>query len=276
MAEHENNEDYIKNIVGIRRRPNMTRKEFYDHHFRVHGYLSDAPQDKNIKPHKYMQTHVFDSAFGNSPEGPNANHSWVGRDDVTELFFRDLAHLGSSSSSPYLALKIAPDGPKFAESGSPTAILAPEKRVSLKIDIVAPAIPEGKRTVAILFVSFADKSMIDSEQAEKVLSPKLVDALQTHPPKDAWGLIVNVDIDLGFDMMAFFDCSSVTSIREAQNTFYRDTAEYVSPNNSFILFGVEGLINDMDKDIRFDVQNQPRLDELPGLSHLDGLDYTAL
>jgi hypothetical protein len=50
MASQENNENFIKNVVGVRRRPNMTRKEFYDHHFRVHGYLSDAPDDKSVKP----------------------------------------------------------------------------------------------------------------------------------------------------------------------------------------------------------------------------------
>ncbi|KAJ0416227.1 hypothetical protein BJY00DRAFT_317113 [Aspergillus carlsbadensis] len=291
MSSSENNEDFVKNIVGVRRRPNMTRKEFYDHHYRVHGYLSDYPEDKDIKPHKYMQTHVFDSAFGNSLEGLNANHPWVGRDDVTELYFRDLAHLGSTFSSPYLGEKIAPDGLKFAESGPPTAVLAREKRVPLKSEI-SLAVPEGSRTVAMLFLSLGN-GLTDSEKVEKLVSPILAHALQSQAPKDAWGLIVNVDIDLGFDMMAFFggkdmptwrlvykvlikDRASTTNIRKAQGAFYEAAAEYINSNDSFILFGIEGLINDVDRDLSFDLGRQPRLDELPGPSHLDDLQYSTL
>jgi hypothetical protein len=98
-----------------------------------------------------MQTHIFDSAFGNSSEGPNANHPWVGRDDVTELYFRDVAHLGSTFSSAYVHDKIMGDGPKFAEAGPPTTVMAREKRVPFNANF-SPEVPEGQRTVAILFL----------------------------------------------------------------------------------------------------------------------------
>lgn len=41
---------HIKQIAAGRRKPNMTRKEFFDHRFRIHGSLSDAIEDKDQKP----------------------------------------------------------------------------------------------------------------------------------------------------------------------------------------------------------------------------------
>lgn len=34
---------HIKQIVAIRRKPSLTRQEFFDYHFQVHGKLSQAP-----------------------------------------------------------------------------------------------------------------------------------------------------------------------------------------------------------------------------------------
>lgn len=44
------NENLIKQVVSIRRKPDMTRKEFLDHHFRIHGFISDEPGDPDHKP----------------------------------------------------------------------------------------------------------------------------------------------------------------------------------------------------------------------------------
>lgn len=44
------NENLIKQVVAIRRKPDMTRKEFLDHHFRIHGAISDEPKNANHKP----------------------------------------------------------------------------------------------------------------------------------------------------------------------------------------------------------------------------------
>ena len=44
---------------------------------------------------KYIQTHFFDTAFGERPGSVSGtgNHAWTGRDDMTELYFRDWDHL---------------------------------------------------------------------------------------------------------------------------------------------------------------------------------------
>jgi hypothetical protein len=100
-----------------------------------------------------------------------------------------------------------------------------------------------------------------------VLSPKLVSALQSHAPNDSWGLIVNIAVDLKLDMSAFGpgsnmpkwglvykvlikDRASTTSIRKAQHAFYEAAAEQVNPGDSFILFGIEGLINSVGQDVK--------------------------
>jgi hypothetical protein len=41
---------HIKQIATGRRKPNMTRKEFFDYRFRIHGSISDATEDKDQKP----------------------------------------------------------------------------------------------------------------------------------------------------------------------------------------------------------------------------------
>lgn len=41
---------HIKKTATGRRKPNMTRKEFFDHRFRIHGSISDAIEDKDQKP----------------------------------------------------------------------------------------------------------------------------------------------------------------------------------------------------------------------------------
>lgn len=40
----------IKQIAAGRRKPNMTRKEYFDHRFRIHGSLSDGTENKDDKP----------------------------------------------------------------------------------------------------------------------------------------------------------------------------------------------------------------------------------
>ncbi|EXL66009.1 hypothetical protein FOPG_17797 [Fusarium oxysporum f. sp. conglutinans race 2 54008] len=107
----------MKQIAAGRRKPNLTRKEFLDHRFRIHGQIADAPEDKDLKPHKYIQTQAFDSVFGQRESGPvNTNQHWSGHDYTTELFFRDWDHVLNCFSSDYVNDNVAPDGLLFADS----------------------------------------------------------------------------------------------------------------------------------------------------------------
>lgn len=43
-------EPQVKQIVAIRRKPNLTRKEYLDYRFRVHGAITDGSENKDQKP----------------------------------------------------------------------------------------------------------------------------------------------------------------------------------------------------------------------------------
>lgn len=99
------------------------------------------------QPSKYIQTQIFDSVFGLRPGGPpNANQNWCGRDDTTELFFRDWQHVRSCFTSDYVKQKIAPDGPFFADFESSIIMMAYEKPCPIQTRLVfakANAYPRG-------------------------------------------------------------------------------------------------------------------------------------
>lgn len=40
----------LKQIACIRRKANLTRTEFFNYHFQVHGSISDEPTDVDQKP----------------------------------------------------------------------------------------------------------------------------------------------------------------------------------------------------------------------------------
>lgn len=40
----------IKQICAIRRKPGLTRKEYFDYRYQIHGAMTGEPEDKNEKP----------------------------------------------------------------------------------------------------------------------------------------------------------------------------------------------------------------------------------
>ncbi|KAF3007669.1 hypothetical protein E8E13_009054 [Curvularia kusanoi] len=266
----------LKQIACIRRKSNLTRKEFFDYHFRVHGSLSDKPEELNDKPHKYVQTHFFDAAFGGRPNSVKGtgNHPWVGRDDMTELYFRDWDHLKTCFSSDYVRDVVGPDGINFNDMETAIPLLAIEKPLHFDANIPSFTAPEeGSATVAVLFL--AAGSSETEEQLEQLCSPKLIDALKTRANGEVWGLLANVGIPSDqFDIREYFggknmpeypvtykiymrDESSVPKVREAQKAFLATSKSFVDVENTFIAFGKEGLIMDVEKGIRFDSSRQP-------------------
>ncbi|CAO2649234.1 Nn.00g066190.m01.CDS01 [Neocucurbitaria sp. VM-36] len=256
----------------------MTRKEFLDYHFRVHGSKSDEPRNPDEKPHKYIQTHFFDAAFGERPDsvGGTGNHPWVGRDDMTELYFRDWDHLKTCFSSEHVRNTVGPDGLNFNDLETAIPLLAVEKRLHFNTSISSSSAPkEGSGTVAVLFL--AVKTPEPGEQLEKVFSPALIDALEGHATNEVWGLVANVGVpSTQFDIRAYFggknmpeypvsykiymkDDNSVTAVRKAQNAFMESIRDRIDASNTFITFGKEGLVLDVEKGIKFDKNQQPQI-----------------
>ncbi|KAF9773507.1 hypothetical protein IL306_008658 [Fusarium sp. DS 682] len=255
----------------------MTRKEYFDHRFRVHGSISDAMEDKDQKPSKYIQTQVFDSAFGSRPGGPlNANQNWVGRDDTTELFFRDWDHVLRCFSSNYVKTTIAPDGPFFADFESSIVLMAYAKTIPLqtaaavkRAEMGKDGMDSGDATVAMYFISTPDDTK-DGKSLEHALTPRLIESLNACCQDQVWGLACNVGaVSDQFDLNSYFGGAnmpqyalvykiflsgpeSVPQVRKAQTQFEKHAGErsMVDLHKSFILFSEEALVMDVEKGIR--------------------------
>ncbi|WAO86360.1 Hypothetical protein NCS54_00363200 [Fusarium falciforme] len=286
----------IKQIAAGRRKPNMTRKEYFDHRFRIHGSLSDGTENKDDKPHKYIQTQVFDSAFGSRPDGPlNANQHWVGRDDTTELFFRDWDHVTSCFSSEFVKTTIGPDGPLFADFETSVVLMAYEKAIPVQTTAAEERakagnadLDVGNATVAMYFISTPD-DVRDGSKREQAVTPLLLKSLETYCQADIGGVVCNVGaVSDKFDLNAYFGgadmpqyalvyklfltgAESVTTLRRAQREFEGAVTQHglIDLHKSFILFSREALIMDMGKGIRFSLDRQVSFKDLPGPSHLD-------
>ncbi|KZM22223.1 uncharacterized protein EKO05_0002069 [Ascochyta rabiei] len=268
----------LKQIACLRRKSNLTRKEFFDYHFQVHGSLSDTPSSPDEKPHKYTQTHFFDAAFGERPNSVagTGNHGWTGRDDMTELYFRDWDHLKACFGSEHVRKTIGPDGANFNDLETAIPLMAIEKPLQFKSAVSSSLVSqEGYRTVAVLFL--ASTSTESEAQLEEVFSPKLIEALQTHAADEVYGLQANVGIPSSqFDIRAYFggknmpeypvtyqifikDAGSVAAVRKAQKAFVKALGDQVDESNTFIAFGKEGIILDVGNSVKFDSGRQPQL-----------------
>lgn len=186
---------------------------------------------------------------------------------MTELYFRDWDHLKACFSSKYVRDVVGPDGINFNDMETAIPLLAIEKPLHFDANIPSFIAPEeGSATVAVLFL--AAGSSEKEEQLEQLLSPKLIDALKTRANGEVWGLLANVGIPSDqFDIREYFggknmpeypmtykiymrDESSVSKVREAQKAFLATIENLIDAENTFIAFGKEGLIMDVEKGIR--------------------------
>lgn len=145
--------------------------------------------------------------------------------------------------------------------------MAQEKTLTFQSAATGQQPQEGARTVAMLWLSAANGTGNGAE-LEGLLSSKLTSALETHAAGEVWGLLANIGIQPdGFDVTSYFggsktpnyavvykiflkDRASATAVRKAQAAFYGATKEHLNLHESFIVFGVEGLIMDIGNNIR--------------------------
>jgi EthD domain len=195
----------------------------------------------------------------------------VGRDDTTELYFRDWDHVLASFRSPYVKEKIAPDAPLFADFETSIVLMAYEKPLSVQTRLqeqnAGVSLDEGNATVAIYFISTKDNVKVGDE-LEQILSPALKSALELHAQDDVYGLIANVGtVSSKFDLNAYFGGSSmpqyalmykvflkgnesVPVFRRAQKAFVKEMGEHFDVHESFVLFAKEALVLDVAKNAR--------------------------
>lgn len=212
--------------------------------------------------------------FGTRDGGPlNANQHWFGRDDVTELFFRDWGHVMSCFSSDHVKEKVGPDGVQFADFETNVVLMAYEKDVDIATRLASRRVElgldklQGHATVAQYFISSV-KHGSEGQELEATLTPFLRAALEQHCDDEVWGLRVDVGVESDkFDLAAYFggggmprfclvykiflkDHASVTKFRRSQHSFEADAQAHFDLNASFVLFAEEALVMDVEEDIK--------------------------
>ena len=168
--------------------------------------------------------------------------------------------------------------------------MATEKHLGLQTKLhtakAGVSLGEGDATVATLWIATPDNQR-EGDQLEKQLSPLLAETLENHAQEETWDLLVNIGtVSSKFDLNAYFggsnmpqyalvykiflkDNASVPAVRKAQAAFNKSAEGLFDPHTSFVLFGKEALVMDMENGRRFKLSRQPVFQDLPGLSHLD-------
>jgi len=111
----------IKMMAAICRRPGMTHAEYLAYVEHVHGAISN---ENPVTVRRYVQNHVFDSAFGS---GAEAAHSMtVARDSVTELYWDDAQAMAATFAHEHVRTKVGPDALKFSDTSVALSVVAVE------------------------------------------------------------------------------------------------------------------------------------------------------
>ncbi|KAL4993521.1 hypothetical protein BDV10DRAFT_198272 [Aspergillus recurvatus] len=262
----------IKQLVAVRRKAGMTREEFLNYHYQVHGSLSTGPSPSET-PLKYFQTHFVDTAYhaDTSQKVPNAHPAWAFSDDITELYFHSMDHMSQVFTSEWVTQKVGPDGANFSDFSAVLPMLVQEETVQLS-DSCASTPPTGKYEehafVAMYFV--APRDPIEAG----VLTSKLTSAIQSHAAADVLKLVANTPIEIGFDIGAYFGVgrpipryhvftitlrgkTSICSLRKVQAIFEEECADLLNLPETWIGFGERAVVLDQTEDIKFDPRRQP-------------------
>ena len=201
----------------------------------------------------------------------NANQHWCGRDDTSELFFRDWDHVLSAFRNPYVKEKVGPDAPLFADFETSIVLMAYEKPVTLETRLqkekLNQSLEQGNATVAMYFISTPDNSC-EGQELERVLTPSLRDSLEKCAQDEVWGMLVNIGtVSSKFDLNSYFgganrpqyalvykvflkDHASICAFRKAQVVFTALNSHELDVHTSFVLFGLEALVMDMGNNTR--------------------------
>lgn len=189
----------------------------------------------------------------------------MGRDDVTELFFRDAAHLQTCMSSEFVAERVGPDAAFFADFETAISLMAYEKLLTVTEE-EARTSNEGE-LAALLFLSPRDKNL-DGDSAEKMVSPRLLSLLQQYASNRTSSVAVNVGVEVpGLDPREYFGGKSmpvfslvykihltggrdaVPIIRKVEAELQDAVSETVDWSSSFTVFGYEAVVLDQEKGV---------------------------
>ena len=140
----------LKQMIAVRRRPGFTHQECLDYVEHIHGDLARAIP---VGPLRYVQSHVFDAAFGAKT---TAEYQQVfGRDFVTELFFESAEAMQAVGESEYVLNVMRPDERMFNDF--PSVVLGTMSEIEVPVPHAGPAAVK-----VIHYLKKADESMADA------------------------------------------------------------------------------------------------------------------
>ncbi|UZJ55691.1 hypothetical protein CBS101457_005011 [Exobasidium rhododendri] len=269
----------LKQIAVVRRRAGLSRKEFFDYHFQVHGALSSGPVEAET-PLIYYQTHFFDSIYfprdaATPPPASNFAPGWGGHDDMTELYFSDAAHLDAVFGSKYVKTVVGPDSLNFNDFSAVIPIFVSERKVALPWQDSAadPGANDAESFNANIFLT---AKKIESAAN---LTEKLVEILSATNKEQILAIVENIrrkpdskiDLDKYFGrfpgtpapnlvlQVKIASRAHFTEFVAALRAFLGQINDDVDLGESFITFGLRALILDVANGQKMDASRQPRL-----------------
>lgn len=111
----------IKMMAAICRKPGMTHAEYVAYVQHVHGAISN---EQPLTLRRYVQSHVFDAAFGSGSEAAHA--MTVARDSITELWWDSPKDMGENFAHEHVRTKVGPDAANFADTSRTLSLVAVE------------------------------------------------------------------------------------------------------------------------------------------------------
>lgn len=257
---------FPKQIATVRRRPGLTHKEYLHYHTTVHGAKAWNAPDDDAKPVAYIQDHAFDYAGGLNVSGA-LNPSFVGKDDITELYSKSATSLDTPST--YVQTVIGPDGANFNDFPAAFSMIAHETFTSPSKPCSRACQSSGVR--AFYWISANSSNNNDNSFNNATFAAPIMGFLLNHTA----GYICNASTHTavpGYDSRPYYGGlglptvntvlkfwltdadAAVTAFRKAQGLLpAQKDGLGIEFGNSFVLFTKEVTIYDLKGSVPFNV-----------------------
>ena len=250
----------IKMIAAVGRRPGMTHADYIAYIYRVHAKIArEVPGTLS----RYIQNHVFDSAFG--VKGENKFPGPEVRDSVTELFFESMEAMQANFMDPHVQQKVGPDGINFSDLTSPISLIARDVEQSVadtNIEQVAAAANAANAKVLHFLRAAPELSL---EEFERRLTSAHETVLKENPvaASTVRRCVHNIQLAEANEILKYFgqqplpvfeamaslwfdNESCIASYRSYEQTLLKINSDperrFYEPDQSFFLYAQEKLI----------------------------------
>lgn len=205
---------------------------------------------------------------------PNGNYPFSLCDDMTELHFKNMAHLKHVMTSAHVKDVVGPDGLHFSDFGAANAILT-----TVEHRIYGDEAINDSATTADYFVLISGKPESGIEHAEK-LGPILIKSVESVGDGQIYRIDATAKLPDPTGIVKYFgagdpskpaytlvfkmymkSASTVPTVRKVQKHFEDTVGDGIDSVFSMVLFGKRGLVLDQAREIKFDPSRQPVLFE---------------